>query len=459
MGTESAARPGAAAGEKPTDAIAALLQERRRYEQWLATLESRRAITPANVYERVHADYAGRLGAVLEQLAGRSADLQQTVAALTARVAALQADEAARRDERYEAELRAAVGEYTAERWTELSDMADADLARLGAERTELTAELAQVRQLLSMASARRPDVAAAAPSARSPLLEPETPYVDLSSTPPGLPPLAPPPPSTIPGGRTSAARPAEPRTEPKATESKTAEPKTVEPKLAETKAADAGVADAKPQSPRPGEPRTADGALRRAAPAASGPERSAPPATGAPPRAAASARSAPGASGELSMFDELEFLKSVVDPRTDQKGGPVAGRAPADRGSVDAPPELVLDAGAAPGNAPVDLPVTASAPAAKAPADRESAASLSAAAVGTKGRHPTPPEAGPLNALTPPGDRVRPREGATTDSVPIYLRDVPTEQVKSLKCQECGSMNYPTEWYCERCGGELAAM
>ena len=29
----------------------------------------------------------------------------------------------------------------------------------------------------------------------------------------------------------------------------------------------------------------------------------------------------------------------------------------------------------------------------------------------------------------------------------------------KTLRCQECGTMNYPTEWYCERCGGELAAL
>jgi hypothetical protein len=29
----------------------------------------------------------------------------------------------------------------------------------------------------------------------------------------------------------------------------------------------------------------------------------------------------------------------------------------------------------------------------------------------------------------------------------------------KSLKCAECGAMNYPTEWYCERCGGELASL
>jgi hypothetical protein len=32
------------------------------------------------------------------------------------------------------------------------------------------------------------------------------------------------------------------------------------------------------------------------------------------------------------------------------------------------------------------------------------------------------------------------------------------SEAVKSLKCGECGTLNYPTEWYCERCGGELAA-
>lgn len=33
------------------------------------------------------------------------------------------------------------------------------------------------------------------------------------------------------------------------------------------------------------------------------------------------------------------------------------------------------------------------------------------------------------------------------------------TQSIKTLKCGECGSMNYPTEWYCERCGGELAAL
>jgi hypothetical protein len=45
------------------------------------------------------------------------------------------------------------------------------------------------------------------------------------------------------------------------------------------------------------------------------------------------------------------------------------------------------------------------------------------------------------------------------TANVPITLRATASEQTKTLKCNECGGMNYPTEWYCERCGAELAAL
>ncbi|HEX5437517.1 MAG TPA: zinc finger Ran-binding domain-containing protein [Gemmatimonadaceae bacterium] len=50
-------------------------------------------------------------------------------------------------------------------------------------------------------------------------------------------------------------------------------------------------------------------------------------------------------------------------------------------------------------------------------------------------------------------------RTAVDSGSMPAYLRDVQPEQVKTLKCQECGTLNYPTEWYCERCGAELAAL
>lgn len=78
----------------------------------------------------------------------------------------------------------------------------------------------------------------------------------------------------------------------------------------------------------------------------------------------------------------------------------------------------------------------------------------------------PRPPESVPLvTSLAPPRvsgaqPAIRDSRAATTpSSTPSFLKDMPTEQVKTLKCQECGTMNYPTEWYCERCGGELAAM
>ncbi|MEO8635181.1 MAG: zinc finger Ran-binding domain-containing protein [Gemmatimonadales bacterium] len=37
--------------------------------------------------------------------------------------------------------------------------------------------------------------------------------------------------------------------------------------------------------------------------------------------------------------------------------------------------------------------------------------------------------------------------------------KDRPSGAQKTLKCGECGTLNRPTEWYCERCGAELAAL
>jgi hypothetical protein len=45
--------------------------------------------------------------------------------------------------------------------------------------------------------------------------------------------------------------------------------------------------------------------------------------------------------------------------------------------------------------------------------------------------------------------------ESATLDAP--ANEDAPVE--KTLKCRECGTMNLATEWYCEHCGAELAAL
>ncbi len=57
-------------------------------------------------------------------------------------------------------------------------------------------------------------------------------------------------------------------------------------------------------------------------------------------------------------------------------------------------------------------------------------------------------------------GAEQAPLAANVASNTPIVLRTSSrVEQTKTLKCNECGAMNYPTEWYCERCGAELAAL
>jgi hypothetical protein len=57
-----------------------------------------------------------------------------------------------------------------------------------------------------------------------------------------------------------------------------------------------------------------------------------------------------------------------------------------------------------------------------------------------------------------PPGDK--PLAANVTEANPIDLKSQGgAERHRTLKCGECGTMNFPTEWYCERCGAELAAV
>jgi hypothetical protein len=44
-------------------------------------------------------------------------------------------------------------------------------------------------------------------------------------------------------------------------------------------------------------------------------------------------------------------------------------------------------------------------------------------------------------------------------NATPVAPIDENAPVEKTLKCKECGRMNVATEWYCENCGAELAAM
>jgi hypothetical protein len=371
--------------DKPKEAITALLQERQRYEQWLAGLETRRASTPTHVYARVRADYEGRLSRVIDELGGRTAELRQVVDALSSQVASLQDEESAKRDLQTEAELRAAVGEYTAEQWHEVSQTSQVELARLAALKADASSELAQVQQLLNMASVRRP---AAPPPAAAPAA-----VAGPSAPVPGVHPQAP----AVP----RAPRPGEPVTGSRA-------------------------------MARPGEPVTGSRSMARA---------------GEPPTGG---RTAP----RPETFDELAFLHSVVEPKPAASvgGAPRAPGEPSTRPTVLPPSAATAPAPAAPRPVapPPDVQPVIAAPAKPVPPPPPPRPTV------------TPPDAAILNTTLPPTtSKPEPARRGVMDSesVPVFLRDVPSEQVKTLKCAECGTMNYPTEWYCERCGGELAAM
>ena len=254
--------------------VALLMAERARFESWLAALEARRDSTPTHIYQRVHGDYALRLQKVVEQLMGHMTEIEASAKALAERLGELERTEAKHRDERSEAELRATVGELTADEYDEILRRTDEAMASIALERTQASVELTRLREVLALNTPK-----------------------GVAATPP----------------------PREMRT---------------------------------PVLPTP---------------------------------------SRPDAGGGVG-FDELEFLKSVVDSR----GRPV--------------------------NPTPSSPQPASSP-------------------GTG----TPAETGHV-----------PRQST---QVPSFLKDVPSEQVKTLKCQECNTMNYPTEWYCERCGAELAAL
>jgi TolA-binding protein len=270
------------------DALNGLLKERQRYEEWLAALEEKRASTPESVYQRVQADYQTRLREVSSKLAERAGELRENIDALTVRLEEISRQERQQREARQEAELRAAVGEYTDKQWKEIGGAWDKELARLVKEKVAVDAQLNELSRIFALSVKEKQAGAIAAGRAMS----------------------------------GDGARP-----------------------------------PISPVVPRPAipQPPTLNPPARVEQPAAQRPQQ--------PPQNAPISR---------SPFDEFPVLR--------------------------------------PGSGSGTPPSTAVA---------------------------TPPSV--------------PKTGGT--------QDPRSEQHKTLKCPECGAANYPTEWYCERCGGELATM
>ncbi|MFL5605874.1 MAG: hypothetical protein ACJ8AD_05475 [Gemmatimonadaceae bacterium] len=145
------------------------------------------------------------------------------------------------------------------------------------------------------------------------------------------------------------------------------------------------------------------------------------------PPTAA---QPGPQGTGKPGNFDELAFLSSVVPGSGESPPG--AGQKPA--GAVPRP-----------GSAGVPRPPAA-------PSRNPFAQRAQDKIVNNDG------------AVVPTIEvnKVGQRSGLAANvsgNNPIVLRDKANETAKTLKCGECGAVNYPTEWYCERCGAELASL
>ncbi|MCE9601214.1 MAG: hypothetical protein K8S21_03250 [Gemmatimonadetes bacterium] len=406
------------------EALDAVLAEKRKHEGFLAKLEERRAATPANVFARLRDEYLTKITDLQVRASTEAESLSAGLIEDEAAVAEIEAKLAAITEERIEGELRAEVGEYDPKEWGERLKTLNANLSKIEKERDAKVATFERTRALLAEArgpAAAETEVAAPvvveAPSAPAPIVRP---------TPQAMP--------AQPVVRTSAAesQPAVPaaKVDPAPAVAWTAPSPAPAPAPAQAPAVVPAAAPAAPTAVPAVAPVVAPAPAPVAAPVAApsaAPMAAAPAAAAAPDPAAPAAPSAPSAPAEPTprapapgspmagspSFDELAFLNSVVGRSSTQfKAEPPAPR---------------------PSRPISELRDTST--------------------------NRTPPI--PAAPVTPPPKPAPPAAPADeTDSGPLGRPTPRTSQaIKTLKCSECGTLNYPTEWYCERCGGELAAL
>src|SRR5256714_4276342 len=133
------------------DALNGLLKERQRYEEWLTALDQKRANTSESVFARVQSDYQARLREVSSKLAERAGELRESIDTLTSRLEEISRQELQQREARQEAELRAAVGEYTEKQWKEIGGAWDKELARLVKEKNVVDAQLTELNRIFAL--------------------------------------------------------------------------------------------------------------------------------------------------------------------------------------------------------------------------------------------------------------------------------------------------------------------
>jgi hypothetical protein len=172
------------------DSIEGLLEQRTRFEQWLAKLDGTGDKAPAAVRQKVRADYESRLRGVIERLRGHSATIAQELERHQASRSDLDGRRRSAEEELAEAEVRYAVGEFTEDEWGRIRDESERRLASLRQELSAVGGEITRLAEVQSLISApvKRPEPPAPAPAPASP---PKEEAIERSPPPPPTPPMA----------------------------------------------------------------------------------------------------------------------------------------------------------------------------------------------------------------------------------------------------------------------------
>jgi len=384
--------------------VRALVAERQRYDDWLAALEAKRTETPVRVYERVHGDYLARRTQVVEQLqshvdtlATLGNDLERQLDGLDAQLATLE-------DERAEAMLRNMVGEFDSERWEAVRVEVEGKMETLGAERSALLTQFDDVRTLLASARIEQQTATAVEPEALTPEAEAPEAATAVTAVEVGV------------GAEAEVEVEAEVDSAAEAAQEPTSEP------TSEHELVDLGSQFNLPAVEAPVEAADAGLEVEAIFEAAERID-----------------RHTPRAHDIVTHI--VSDIPPVAEPRVDNE--------------FDDALAMFSDSGNAPDSTFVNslegIEVEVDVPSVD-PTTRTATPPTSAPSAGA-------PSAGfddlafLRSVINPSGGN--PAVGSVPDALPSATG---AEPQKTLRCTECGTMNLPTEWYCERCGGELAA-
>jgi len=404
-----------------TDDVASLINERRKFEDWIAALEAKRAETPGHVYTRVHADYEARLQSVVEKLASHTSSLGNEVAGLKRKLDKIDDEIGHGQDERAEIELRSDVGELDSAEVTEALRAADDGLAHLAASRKAVEADLVRVTEFFAAAGG------GPAPSVTPPRLSRAS-FDELSFL------------HSVVGERDDEKKPAESR--PKA-----------KPDLARESPKAASAPPATPPQ------RTGERLAER--PVVKPPEKTA--------ETAAETTAETIAEKAVEKVVVEKALEVAVAKPADKPVEPVAEESVesvAAKPAEEKPPEKSV---ATAGGLGIEKETDSLA---DKPPQRETRPSIvmqqmsqtiepedvPRTSIGiVKAGESVPSLLDGILPTAPAGEK--PFAANVVSNSPLSLKSSAKGDVKTLKCRECGTMNDPTEWYCERCGAELSAM